>query len=222
MVHRLAPYLLGRHEAHRPQHHARFRGPGTGALVSFANERRRARQLGEAEVEDLDPAVVRDEDVVGLEIAVDDPLVVSSGKAVSDLERVVEGLADGKRSALEAGPQGVAFEQLRDDVGCTVVGADVVDGEDVRVVQGAGGAGLLLEAAELLAIGDPLEENLDRDLALQAGVTGAVDLTHRPRAEQPHDLVRAESRAGLERHRYTPAPRALKERTDWLCLWRSV
>ena len=152
----------------------------------------------------------------------DDSLVVSSGKAAGDFQCVVEGLADGKRSALEARPQGVAFEQLRDDVGCAVVRADIVDGEDVRVVQGAGGARLLLEAAELLAIGDLLGENLDRDFALQAGVTGAVDLTHRPRAEQPHDLIRAESRAGLERHRYTPAPRALKERTDWLCLWRSV
>ena len=210
VIHRLAPDLLGRHEAHRPQHHARFRGPR--ALVSFADERRRARQLGEAEVEDLDPAVVRDEDVVGLEVAVDDPLVVSGGKAAGDLQRVVEGLADRKRSALEADLQGVAFEQLRDDVGGAVVRADIVDGEDVRVVQGAGGAGLLLEAAELLGIGDLLGENLDRDLALQAGVTGAVDLTHRPRGEQPHDLVRAESRAGLERHRYTPAasPLSLK------------
>ena len=145
----------------------------------------------------------------------DDPLVVSGGEAVRDLERVVEGLADGKRSALEAGPQGLAFEQLRDDVGGTVVGPHVVDGENVRVVQGTGGAGLLLEAAELLAIGDLLEENLDRDLALQAGVTGAVDLTHRPRGEQPHDLVRAESRACLERHRFTPALRAFSfRRTD--------
>ena len=117
----------------------------------------------------FDPAVVRDEDVVGLEIAVGDPLVVSSGEAVSDLERVVEGLADGKRSALEARPQGVAFEQLRDDVGCAVVRADIVHGEDVWVVQGAGGAGLLFEAAELLAIGDLLAENLDRNLALQRG-----------------------------------------------------
>ena len=95
------------------------------------------------------------------------------------------------------------------------MGPHVVDGEDVRVVQGAGGAGLLLEAAELLAIGDLLGENLDRHLALQARVTGAVDLTHRPRAEQPHDLVRAESRACLERHRYTPALRAFSlRRTD--------
>ena len=214
VVHRLAPYLLGRHEAHGPQHHPRFRGPGTGALVSFADERRRARQLGEAEVEDLDPAVVRDEDVVRLEVAVNDPLVVSSGEATSDLERVVEGLAT-EGSALEAYPQGVALEQLRDDVGRAVVRADIVDGEDVGW-SGRRRRGPLLEAAELLAIGDLLGENLDRDFALQAGVAGAVDLAHPPRAEQPHGLVRAESRAGLERHRCTPAPRTFSfPRTDY-------
>ncbi len=152
----------------------------------------------------------------------DDPLVVSGGKAAGDLERVVEGLADGKRSTLQSDPQGMAFEQLRDDVGSAVVRADIVDGEDVRVVQGAGGARLLLEAAEMPGIGDLLGEDLDRDVALQARVTGAVDLAHAPRGEQLHDLVRAESRAGLKRHRYTPALRALKERTDGLGLLRSV
>ena len=84
------------------------------------------------------------------------------------------------------------------------MGPDVVDGENVRVVQGAGGAGFLLEADEMPAIGDLLGEDLDRHLALQAGVTRPVHLTHRPGGEQHHDLVRAESRAGLERHRCTP------------------
>ena len=87
------------------------------------------------------------------------------------------------------------------------------------MVQGAGGAGLLLEAAEPLGIGDLAGENLDRDLALQARVTGAVDLAHAPRAEQPHDLVRAESRACLERHRYIPARRALLPEKDRLAGW---
>ena len=40
----------------------------------LADERRRARQLGEAEVEDLDSAVLPDEDIVGLEVAVTIPL----------------------------------------------------------------------------------------------------------------------------------------------------
>jgi hypothetical protein len=101
----------------------------------------------------------------------------------------------------------MAFEQLRYDVRSTVVRADIVDGEDVRMVEGAGNPGLLLEAAEPLGIGDFLGENLDRDLALQARVTGAVDLAHAPRSEPPHDLVRAESKACLESHRYTPTPR---------------
>jgi hypothetical protein len=87
------------------------------------------------------------------------------------------------------------------------------------VVQRAGGAGLVLEAAEPLGIGDLLGKNLDRDLALQARVTGAVDLAHAPRAEEPHHLVRAESRACLESHRYTPAPPALLLEKDRLAGW---
>jgi len=77
----------------------------------------------------------------------------------------------------------------------------------------------VLEAAETLGIGNLLGEDLDRDLAVQPGVAGAVDLAHAPRAEQPHDLVRAESRACLERHRYTPAPPALLLEKDRLAGW---
>jgi len=72
------------------------------------------------------------------------------------------------------------------------VGANVADGENAGVVQGATGTGLLLEVAGMLAIGDLLGEDLDRDIAAQA-VTGAVDLAARP--EPPHDLVGAESGA---------------------------
>ena len=96
------------------------------------------------------------------------------------------------------------------------MGADVVDGEDVGVVEGPGGPGLLLEAEETVAIGDLLGEDLDRDLAAEAGVTGAVDLAHSPRAEQPHDLVRTESGACLESHRYTPRAAGLSFNEDRL------
>ena len=151
----------------------------------------------------------------------DDPLVVSGGEAVGDLERVFEGLAEGKRPTLQADPQGLPFEQLRDDIGCALVGADIVDSEDVRVVQGAGGAGLLLEPTETVGISGLLGEDLDRDLTLEAGVASPVNLAHAARAEQPHDLVRAESRACLERHRHTPAPRALLLQEDRLAGWCS-
>ena len=73
----------------------------------------RVRQLRQAEVEDLHAAVVRDEDVLGLEVAVDDPLLVRGGEAVGDLERVVDRAARREPAAREDRAQGLPFEQLR-------------------------------------------------------------------------------------------------------------
>ena len=106
------------------------------------------RQLGEAEVEDLHPAVAGDEDVLGLQVAVDDALVVRGGEAAGDLDGVVDGLARRQRRGADARAQRLAFEQLRDDVGRAVVAADVVDGEDVRMIERAGRACFLLEPAQ--------------------------------------------------------------------------
>ena len=113
----------------------------------------RPRELGEAEVEDLDPPVARDEDVLGLQIAVDDALVVRGGEPLRDLARVVDRFARRQRAAHAAAAKRLALEQLRDDVGRAGVGADVVDGQDVRVVELAGGARLLLEAMQRGRIG---------------------------------------------------------------------
>jgi hypothetical protein len=49
--------------------------------------------FGEAEVEDLDPAVVAEEEVRRLDVAVDDPLLVGGGEAARDLRAELERLA---------------------------------------------------------------------------------------------------------------------------------
>jgi hypothetical protein len=73
------------------------------------------------------------------------------------------------------------------------VGPDVVNGEDVGVVQGRDGPGLTLEAAQALGVtGDLLGEHLEGDLAVEAGVAGAVHLTHAPGPEGRQDLVSSE------------------------------
>ena len=79
--------------------------------------------------------------------------------------------------------------------------ADVVQRADVGVVELGDGAGLALEAgAELRAGRQVGGQHLDRHVAAQAGVVGAVDLAHPARADRGDDLVRAEPRAGGERH----------------------
>ena len=69
---------------------ARCRAVSVGRLVRGGGRALGLRQLRQAEVEDLDAAVGGDEEVLGLQVAVDDPLVVRRGEALRDLERVVD------------------------------------------------------------------------------------------------------------------------------------
>ena len=73
----LAPHLLRRHVAHRAHDRARL---GACCRRLSAGAGRAVGQLGQAEVEDLHEAVAGEEDVLRLEIAVDDPLLVSGGE----------------------------------------------------------------------------------------------------------------------------------------------
>ena len=145
--------LLGRHVAHRAHDRA-------GLGVAAAGARRRARllgrsrvdALGQAEVEDLDVAVVRHEDVLGLQVPVDDALAVRGGEALRDLERPVDRLLLRHGRAVELAAQRLALEQLRHGVGDAVVRAEVEDREDVRMRERGDGLGLALEARERVGV----------------------------------------------------------------------
>jgi hypothetical protein len=68
--------------------------------------------------------------------------------------------------------------------------ADIEDGEDVRVVQRRGGAGLAGEAGQGLRVGGELRgEDFEGDLAAEQRVGGEVDVTHPAGADLRADLV---------------------------------
>ncbi len=72
---------------------------------------------------------------------------------------------------------------------------------DVRVVEGGQELGLALEAGEALGILRQLcREDLDRDLAAELRVSGAVHLAHPSGAEGGDDLVGAELHPGGQSH----------------------
>ena len=112
-------------------------------------------------------AVLRHEDVLGLDVAVDDPLARGRRRAprppawaISRARRTGTGPRPTRRS------QRLAFEKLRHRVADAVRLADVVEGEDVRVRESRDGPGLALEAGEGLRVGrDGVGEDLDRDVA---------------------------------------------------------
>ena len=85
---------------------------------------------------------------------------------------------------VEHGAEAAAAEVLGDEVGRAVVVAPVVDGDDVRVVQGRGGLRLGPEAAEEgLVVGEGGVQDLHRHPTAEADVVGQEDLGRRAGAD---------------------------------------
>ena len=131
------------------------------------------------------------------------PRVVGDAERAGDLDGVGDRL--GHRQAAEAADavlQRLALDVLEDDVRRVVVLAGVDDGDDVRVVELRDGPRLAPEALELVGVRRDLAvHQLDRDLALEHGVEGAIDRRHPARADLGVEPVAAvEQGADLRAH----------------------
>jgi uncharacterized protein with LGFP repeats len=73
--------------------------------------------------------------------------------------------------------------------------ANLVHGQDVRVVQGGRGDSLALEALTRRGI-DVAAKHLDRDWSVEPCITGAIDQPGAPFADQGFDLVGSDVGAG--------------------------
>ncbi len=201
VINGLAPHLFRGHVAHRAHHRARVRVAGHGRRIGVVSRPGGRSLPRQAEVEDLDATVLRDEDVVRLEVPMDDPLVVGGREAAGDLQRIFDGLARGERSSGQARAERLAIEQLHDRVCGLALLPEVVDGQDVWMGERGHGLGLALEAREGLGIVREVgREHLDGNLSAELLVAGAVDLAHATRAEQGEDLVRTEGGSRSEGH----------------------
>ena len=84
--------------------------------------------------------------------------------------------------------------------GASASRADVVHGEDVRVVQRRGRAGFLLESMEAIGVGrECAGQDLDRHVTPEPRIARTVDLAHAACAKCGDDLIRPEASARLQR-----------------------
>src|SRR5581483_4932727 len=159
----------------------------------------------EPEVRDLRPSLLVEEDVVGLQVAVDDPGGVDRLEAARDPDRDLDRLAPGVAAALlEHLADRAAPDELEDDEEPAPVLARRVDARHVRVRDGRGGAALADEAAaRFLARERAGEEDLEGD-GSPRGVARLVDGAHAALAEEPDDLVAADARSRCEPRRHRP------------------
>ena len=154
-----------------------------------------ARRPGQPHVEDLDRAALVAHQVAGLDVAVDEPLLVrvlQSGRGLRDV--LGRGRVRDRAVAIEDLLERLAVDVLHDEVGHVVVPRDVEDADDVRVVERRGRAGLAEEPLEreLLVLVAARHEHLDRDLAVQFQVLREVDRAHPAAAEHVLDDVAAD------------------------------
>ena len=79
------------------------------------------------------------------------------------------------------------------------LGADVEDGQDVRVIERRRGARLHLEAAKAIRVRDEFaRQHLHGDVASQSRVVALINLAHSAGAQRPDDFVWPDSRARLK------------------------
>jgi hypothetical protein len=147
-------------------------------------------ELGQTEVQDLHPTVLRDHHVRRLQVAVDDPLLVRRGQRVGQRDADVEYLPQRQSAGGEDTVKAVPLDQLHGQKMRAVVFLDGEQRDDVRVVEGGDGPGFALEARQPVGVaGHRGGEHLERHLAVKGGVHGQEDGAHAALANQPLDAV---------------------------------
>ncbi len=163
---------------------------GRGGRRVVARQAGRLAQLGQAEVEHLDAAVVGDHHVVGLEVAVHDPLLVGRVNRVGQRDRDVEEPVELETLLADAPGRAFAVDQLHREEVDAVGLLDRVDRDDVRVVERRDGLRFALEPLQAItAPGQLRGQDLERHLPLELRVLGEVHLAHSACSELPENPV---------------------------------
>ncbi len=199
--------LLRRHVQRRADHGTALGHPAALRLVRRRREQidgQRARGSGSAgarepEVADPYPTVATDEDVGGLEVAMDDPLRMRGVQAGRRVGEHRDHISPGALGRCEPAREIDAVDELHhhEHPGGAVlerVAADVEHLHDVGM--GQPGERPRLAGEPLGARGGGPLHQLDRDVAAELGVVRPPHLAHRTRAEDAIESVPRESPLG--------------------------
>ncbi|CAH0327155.1 hypothetical protein SRABI128_05819 [Microbacterium sp. Bi128] len=156
-------------------------GPDQGARAGGRRD-----SACQAEVAELDPPVVGDQDVFGLDVPVDHSGGVRGAEAFDD--RIDQRQGQPRRQGalvIEDIPQRVALDEFHDQIGEPAVLALVQDAHDVWVGEPGGSLGFAAQPIEELRVVSQMGmEHLQRDITLKALVRGEVHGGH-PAAGKP-------------------------------------
>ncbi len=118
-----------------------------------------------------------------------------------NLKCEVDGFSDRKRATAQTISQGFAFEQLGDYIGRTFVFTNVKNGQNIGMVQGSRGPGLLSEALQAVGVGGKSRgQDFDGNVTSQSRVARLVHLAHTAGANLAGNFVRPDLLSSDYRH----------------------
>ena len=118
------------------------------------------------------------------------PLACAASSAEAICDAILERLGHRQRPGRDERVQPRAVDELHRDERGAVVLVDLVDGDDVRVIEGGGGARFLDEPAVAIGVRRRLgRQHLDRDRPAEPGVVGGVDNPHPAPADLGVDAI---------------------------------
>ena len=156
---------------------------------------RHARVLGpegDAEIHQLRApllALARDHDVLGLDVAMDDPALVRVVESLGHLRADIENLVGLERLFLLHRAKRLPLDVGHDEEQVPLVVGEVVDRNDAGVVEFRDGAGLALEPLPLISLQIAGGQHLDRDLALQHRIARQIHHSHASSTDLSEDFV---------------------------------
>jgi hypothetical protein len=178
------------------------RGRDQGPFVGCQIGRGLAHRLGQAPVDDQGLAILTDDHVTGLDVAVENPSTVGVVDRVADVDEPPEELAEGKRPlawiALEFWVAMEALDRFLERIApdephgvvrpAVVVVPESINRNDPGMLQAAGDLGLDQESGPAhLVVGVVVEDLLERDLAVQLGVESHEDSAQAALSVGPED-----------------------------------
>jgi hypothetical protein len=150
-----------------------------------------------AEIQHLHGAVGAELDVRGLQIAMDDPLLVRRFERVGNLPGDRQGLIDRDRAPCNALREILTLDEFHHEGVHACRFLESVDRRDVGMIQRGESLRLSFKPSETLGLlGERVRQDLDRDLTTQRRVRRSVHLPHAAFADRRGDVVDAEASAG--------------------------
>jgi hypothetical protein len=147
-------------------------------------------ELGQAEIENLHASVARNKNILRLQIAMNDPLLVRGRQTTRNLFTVLGGFAHRQGAGTHPLAQGLTLQKLGHEVRRAFMLAEVVNGEDVGMIQRCNRLRLLLKTPQLLGIaGESPRQDLDRDLAVEPRIPRPIHLAHAASAQRTNNFI---------------------------------